>query len=288
MLVRSFSDYFCSKWTHICYNQLSSKFYGVNILHIDDSPQICEMYADMFTADSNTIKSVNDGKTGLELVVKNDYDLILLDIRMPEYTGVDFLQDLKEQRPSELKKIVVTSMLPFNQTQVKELMKFEIHSVEKKPSNFQQIETLQKNVSQNKGKIMFDSMRILIIDDNPDTTTMLSKFFNPKGFKTTVTNDPWEGLKYIQQEEFDVILLDIIMPEFTGLQIIATLATDEILKDQNIFLFSANLNCYNQIKDLLRRDGISGYFKKPMDLNEILKTITKDFNLQKTIPSKIS
>jgi len=260
----------------------------VNILHIDDSPQICEMYADMFAADSNTIKSVNDGKTGLELVVKNDYDLILLDIRMPEYTGVDFLQDLKEQRPSELKKIVVTSMLPFNQTQVKELMKFEIHSVEKKPSNFQQIETLQKNVSQNKGKIMFDSMRILIVDDNPDTTTMLSKFFNHKGFKTTVTNDPWEGLKYIQQEEFDVILLDIIMPEFTGLQIIATLATDEILKDQNIFLFSANLNCYNQIKDLLRRDGISGYFKKPMDLNEILKTITKDFNLQKTIPSKIS
>ena len=125
-------------------------------------------------------------------------------------------------------------------------------------------------------------MRILIIDDQPETTTMLSKFFNSKGFQTIVTNDPWEGLRYIQQEQFDVILLDIVMPEFNGLQIIATLATDEILKDQNIFLFSANLDCDNQVKDLLRRDGINGCFKKPMDLNEILKTITKDFRLQQT------
>ena len=111
----------------------------MKVLQIDDSPQICEMYADMFTADGNTIKSVNDGKEGLEIVIKNDYDLILLDIRMQSYSGMDFLQDLKEQRPSELKKIVVTSMLQFNETQVKELMNFGIHSVEKKPSNFQQL-----------------------------------------------------------------------------------------------------------------------------------------------------
>jgi len=260
----------------------------VKVLQIDDSPQICEMYADMFTADGNTIKSANDGKKGLELVVKNDFDLILLDMRMQPYSGIDFLQDLKEQRPSELKKIVVTSMLQFNETQVKELMKFGIHSVEKKPSNFQQLETLQKNVSQNKGQIMLYSLRILIIDDQPEITTMLSKFFNSKGFQTIVTNDPWEGLNYIQQEHFDVILLDLIMPEFTGFQIIATLATDEILKDQNIFIFSAKFGHDNQIKDLLRKDGINGCLKKPMDLNDILKTITKDFNLQKATPSEIN
>jgi len=115
---------------------------------------------------------------------------------------------------------------------------------------------------------------------------MLSKFFKSNDFQTIVTNDPWEGLKYIQQEQFDVILLDLVMPEFTGLQIIAALATDEILQDQNIFIFSAKFGHDNQIKDLLRRDGISGCLKKPMDLNEILTTITKDFNLQKTIPSE--
>ena len=117
-------------------------------------------------------------------------------------------------------------------------------------------------------------MKVLIVDDKEDVTTMLSKFLKTRGFETVEINDPWEGLRRIQKEQFDVILLDIAMPEFSGLQIIATLATDDILKDQNIFLFSANLVCENQIKDLLRRDGINGCLKKPMKLDELLTTIT--------------
>ena len=161
----------------------------MKVLHVDDSPQICDMYADMFRADDSSIQSVNDAKTGLQLVVKNDYDLILLDIRMPEYNGMNFLQDLKEQRPSELKKIVVTSMLEFNENQVKELMKFGIHSVEKKPSNFQQLETLQKDILQNERTKLVQSFKILIIDHQTENTTLLSEFFNSKGFQTIVTND---------------------------------------------------------------------------------------------------
>ncbi len=117
-------------------------------------------------------------------------------------------------------------------------------------------------------------MKVLIVDDKEDVTTMLSKFLKTRGFETVGINDPWEGLRRIQKEQFDVILLDIAMPEFSGLQIIATLATDDILKDQNIFLFSANLACENQIKDLLRRDGINGCLKKPMKLDELLTAIT--------------
>ena len=257
----------------------------MKILHIDDSPEICQLYSDMYTDDNHSFKSVNDGREGLDLVLHNDYDLILLDMCMPKYGGMNFLHDLKEQRPSELKKIVVTSVLQFNKDQVKELRKFGVHSVEEKPVHLQQLEKLQKTLLQNEEKIMVHSRKMLIIDDNPDTTTMLSAFFNSNGFQTVIINDPWEGLKCIQQEQFDVIILDIIMPEFSGLQIIATLATDEILQDQNIFIYSANFGHDNQIKDLLRRDGINGCLKKPMNLNEMLKTITKKFELQKTITS---
>jgi len=117
-------------------------------------------------------------------------------------------------------------------------------------------------------------VKILLIDDNKDITTMLSKFFDTNGFETVVTNDPMEGLRLIQQEQFDVILLDMTMPGFSGLNIIKILATDKILKDQNIFIFSANLYGDNQVKDLLRREGINGCLKKPIQLSEILTAIT--------------
>ena len=63
--------------------------------------------------------------------------------------------------------------------------------------------------------------------------------------------------------------------EFSGLQIIGMLATDEILQDQNIFIFSADLGCDNQIKDLLRRDGINGCLKKPLEPSKILTAISR-------------
>jgi CheY-like chemotaxis protein len=118
----------------------------MKVLHIDDSKEICDLYKDMFTIDNHIITSVNDGNEGLKLVVKNDYDLILLDMIMPEYSGMNFLHDLKIQRPSELKKVVVVSVLAFNEEQMEELMEFGIHSVEEKPPNLQSLVNMQKNM----------------------------------------------------------------------------------------------------------------------------------------------
>lgn len=119
----------------------------MNILHIDDSLEICELYSDMFVTDNHSIKSVNNGRDGLSLVINNNYDLILLDMCMPNYNGLDFLRDLKILRPSELKKIVVVSVLKFNESQIRELLEFGVHGVEEKPSNFRSIEDMHKKIS---------------------------------------------------------------------------------------------------------------------------------------------
>ena len=119
---------------------------AMNILHVDDSPETCQMYADMLALGNHTVKSVNDGREGLELVLKNDYDLILLDICMPRYSGMDFIHDLKAKRPSEMKKIIILSVLEFGESHKNELLKLGIHSVEEKSSTIQSLEIIQKNM----------------------------------------------------------------------------------------------------------------------------------------------
>jgi len=118
----------------------------MNILHVDDSPEICQLYADMLATGNNTVKSVNDGREGLELVLKNDYDLILLDICMPKYSGINFIHDLKAKRPSEMKKIVIISVLQLRESHRKELLKLGIHSVEEKPAIIQKLEVIKKDL----------------------------------------------------------------------------------------------------------------------------------------------
>ncbi len=118
-------------------------------------------------------------------------------------------------------------------------------------------------------------MKILIIDDDEDITGLLARYLTGKGFENVVTSDPMEGLGHVKKEKYDVIILDIKMPVISGLNIIQILAAGGKLKNKNIFIFSGADYNQNQIKDLLKRDGINGCLKKPIELDELLKTITR-------------
>ena len=117
-------------------------------------------------------------------------------------------------------------------------------------------------------------MKILIVDDNQDITGLLSRFLKAKGFENVVTNNPLDGLERIKEEDYDVILLDISMPEFSGIDIIETLEREKILKNQKIVIFSATAFTTSQIDELLKKEGVKCCLKKPIQLNELLTAIT--------------
>jgi DNA-binding response OmpR family regulator len=98
-------------------------------------------------------------------------------------------------------------------------------------------------------------MKVLLIDDNPDITDLLSKFLKAKGYENDVTNDPKDG--------------------FSGLDIIQSLETDKILKDQKIVIFSAHNFSPSEVKALLMKDGIEACLKKPIQLNELLTSMAR-------------
>ncbi len=117
-------------------------------------------------------------------------------------------------------------------------------------------------------------MKVLIVDDNQDITDLLSKFLTSKGFDNVVTNDPLDGLRRIKEGNYDTVLLDISMPEFSGIDIIHKLEQEKILKDQKIVIFSANAFTTREIDQLIKKEGIHSCLKKPIALNKLLATIT--------------
>lgn len=117
-------------------------------------------------------------------------------------------------------------------------------------------------------------MKVLIIDDNQGVTDLLSTFFKAKGFDSFTTNDSREGLDLIKEKKYDAILLDISMPDFSGIDIIETLEREKILKDQKIHIFSAVAFTTSQIQELLEKEGIQGRLKKPVQFNQLLSAIT--------------
>lgn len=117
-------------------------------------------------------------------------------------------------------------------------------------------------------------MKVLIIDDNSETTSLLSRYLTAKGIEIKITNDPIDGLNRIKEEKFDAVLLDISMPEFSGIDIIHTLAREHRLEDQKIIIFSAISFTDLEIHHLLQKEGVKMCLKKPVPLQQVLSSIT--------------
>ncbi|MFB5607657.1 MAG: PleD family two-component system response regulator [Candidatus Nitrosomaritimum yanchengensis] len=111
-----------------------------------------------------------------------------------------------------------------------------------------------------------EKLKILIVDDNEQITKMLTTFLELNEHECTVANDGSEGLKRIKENNYDVILLDLAMPEFDGYSVIKDLEDNNMLKDQKIIVFTASTITQDELDGLVKR-GVSAYILKPIDID---------------------
>jgi len=113
----------------------------------------------------------------------------------------------------------------------------------------------------------------LIIDDNTSITGSISKFLKFKRFHCEVANDGRNGLEKIRKGSFDVVLLDLAMPDFTGFDVIDELAKENKIKDQKIIVLTA-LTLDNDTIRKLKKNGVHSIQNKPMDASTLVEMIT--------------
>ncbi len=115
-------------------------------------------------------------------------------------------------------------------------------------------------------------LKILIIDDNENITKMFSKFFELKGYECTISNSGRNGLTLLEDKKFDILLLDISMPEFTGYDVINEIEKKNLLKKQKMIVLTATAITNEEIEKL-REKGIK-CLRKPASLNELINEVT--------------
>ncbi len=77
------------------------------VLIIDDDEELCELVSEYLTVEGFETEAVHDGADGLEMAVKGDYDLAILDVMLPKMNGFDVLRNLREK--SNLPVLMLTA-----------------------------------------------------------------------------------------------------------------------------------------------------------------------------------
>ena len=115
--------------------------------------------------------------------------------------------------------------------------------------------------------------RVLVVDDESDVTELLQYRLEQEGYRVATLNDPLGFVVKVREFEPDLMLLDIMMPELSGIQLCRIVRADPSMKDIPVIFLSARGEVEDRIKGL--EAGAEDYVSKPLNTNELMLRISK-------------
>jgi len=124
------------------------------------------------------------------------------------------------------------------------------------------------------------SKKVLIIDDEPDILLFLSTLLRKNGYEVCEACDGVEGLKKVMDEKPDLVCLDLIMPEKTGIKMYREMRKDKNLKTVPVIMVTGIAAVdpwdFKDFKKFIHETAIpgpQGYIEKPIDKDQFLKAV---------------
>jgi DNA-binding response OmpR family regulator len=118
--------------------------------------------------------------------------------------------------------------------------------------------------------------KILIIDDEPVLLHVASTFFQQAGYSVNGAPNPQTGIRLAQEWQPDIILLDIIMPDVNGLEVLHTLKDNSLTSAIPVLIFS-NLDSEDEIVQALEVGAVGYLTKANYSLTDVQKKIEEIF-----------
>jgi two-component system phosphate regulon response regulator PhoB len=118
---------------------------------------------------------------------------------------------------------------------------------------------------------MTSSIRIFVVDDEQDLTDLLHYQLGKEGFKVKFSNDPYQALGNARDFSPDLIILDVMMPDLDGFQLLRMIRADNLLQKTPVIMLTAKTDLEHRIKGL--EQGADDYLGKPFDSQELILRI---------------
>jgi CheY-like chemotaxis protein len=239
-----------------------------SLLIVDDNAMNRDMLARRLDREGYRIATASGGRAALAHVAEQKFDLILLDILMPDMDGYQVLETLKaDPATREIPVVMLTAVNEIDSV----VRSFELGAEDylTKPFNIPFVKSrimacLRASQPVDAGAADdIAGANILIVDDNAMNRDMLARRLEREGYQITTASGGRAALELISNQPFDLVLLDILMPDLNGYQVLETLKSDPATRDMPVVMLTA-VNEVDSLKSCIDL-GAEDYLIKPFN-----------------------
>lgn len=119
---------------------------------------------------------------------------------------------------------------------------------------------------------------ILIVDDNPKNLQILGKTLKENDYRVEFAIDGMSALEWIKNQNFDLILLDVVMPEMNGFEVCTKIRSDPKFNDVPVIFLTAETEKESILKGF--ELGAQDYVTKPFDTRELMVRVKTHLELK--------
>lgn len=119
---------------------------------------------------------------------------------------------------------------------------------------------------------------ILVVDDSVDNLYLMQFILESEGYTVGLADSGREALQKVKGYQPDLILVDLMMPQMNGYEVIHRLREDKSLQFIPVFLVTADK--YTGIKEAIA-GGANGVIHKPIDINELLTEVARSLQMKR-------
>jgi len=256
----------------------------LKVVVIDDSKDSLEIIQKLLNSFGCESFLVQNPMGVQDIFANNSFDLVITDWKMPEINGIELARRLIELKP-EIPIIILTAFgqeeekkaaeeagikvfltKPISSVTLYDAIIFVFDKGRKQKSDIQKTSVYQSY-------IMGLDIRVLLAEDNLTNQEIAKAVLGNAGIKVDVANNGHEAVDMVKSKSYDIVLMDIQMPEMDGYEATRTIRKDQRFAKLPIIAMTAH--AMKGDEDICLKAGMDGYITKPIRQDVLFRTLWK-------------